>query len=134
MNGILNTGLSFWQLISGVILLTFSAIAIKITFNFDFNKYLERRDKRLDQKIKNTCTHMNMELIGRGEGDKAQYSFQSLFESPPGTSQWQCQRCGLIRNHDNDYEKRAEYYAQNPDEYIKMNKKFHKLLKKNGAA
>jgi hypothetical protein len=134
MSGIFNTGLSFWQLIGAILVLAISAIAVKITFNFDLNKYLERKDKRLDRKIKNACTHMHMELIGSAEGNKAQYSFQSLFESPPGTHQWQCQRCGLIRNHDNDYERRAEYYAQNPDEYIKMNKKFQKLLKKNGAS
>lgn len=134
MNGVLNTGLSFWQLIVGIIVLALSIVTIKIAINFDLNKYLERKDTRVDKKIKNSCTHMNMELVGRGEGNKAEYSIKSLFESPPGTHQWQCQRCGLIRNHDNDYEKRAEYYAQNPDEYINMNKKFHKLLKKNGAA
>ena len=133
MNGIFNTGLSFWQFIGAVFALTISVITIKVAISFDLNKYLARKDKRLDQKIKNSCTHMNMELVGR-EGDEAQYSIQSLFESPPGTHQWQCQRCGLVRNHDNDYEKRAEYFAKNPDEYVKKNQKFQKLLKKGGAS
>lgn len=132
MSGVLGTGLSFWQFIGSIFALAFSVIAVKIAVSFDINKYLERKDKRLDQKIKNACPHMQMQLV-KSEGKKAQYMFQSLFESPPGTHQWQCQRCGLIRNHDNDYEKRAEYYAANPDEYIKKNKKFEKLLKKNGA-
>src|SRR4051812_4823212 len=117
MNGILSTGLSFWQFIGGVFAITFSVVAIRIAINFDVNKYLERKDERLNLKIKNTCTHMHMELAGI-EDNKPLYSFQSLFESPPGTFQWQCQRCGLIRNHDNDSDKRAEYYAKNPDEYI----------------
>lgn len=133
MNEVFNTGLTFWQLVGGIIVLTVSAIAIKVTFNFDLNKYLERKDRRLDQKIKNTCTHIHMELT-RHEKGRPIYEIQSLFESPHGTLQWQCQSCGLIRNHDNDYEKRAEYYAKNPDEYLKMNKKFQKLLKKSGAA
>ena len=132
MDGIFNTGVTFWEFVGGVVLLTFSAIAIKITFSFDLNKYLERKDKKLDRKIKNACTHLHMELMGEEDG-KPLFRSQSLFESPAGSLQWQCQRCGLIRNHDNDYEKRAEYYAKNPDEYIKMNKKFQKLARKSGA-
>jgi hypothetical protein len=133
MDGIFNTGITFWEFAGCVALLTISAIAIKITFSFDLNKYLERNDKKLNQKIKNNCTHMHMELMDEENG-KPLYSFQSLFESPPGTHQWQCQRCGLVRNHDDDYEKRAEYYAENPDEYIMMNKKFQKLMRKSGNA
>lgn len=133
MDGLFNTGVTFWEFVGGVVLLAFSAIAIKITFSFDLNKYLERKDKRLNQKIKNSCTHMRMELMDEKDG-KPLFSFQSLFESPPGTHQWQCQRCGLVKNHDNDYEKRAEYWAKNPDEYTKKNKKFQKLIRKSGAA
>jgi uncharacterized C2H2 Zn-finger protein len=124
-----NTGLSFWQIVGVIFAITASIIAVKITLSFDFNKYLDRKDKKIVQKLKNACTHMEMTPLNNN-----QFEFRSLFESPPGTHQWQCQRCGLIRNHDNDYEKRAEYYANNPDEYIKRNKKFEKLLKKNGAA
>lgn len=132
MNEIFNTGLTFWQFIGAVATLTISIVTIKVAVSFDLNKYLDRRDEKLAQKLKNTCTHMLMELVGRESGNKAQYKFQSLFESPPGTHQWQCQRCGLIRNHDNDYKSRAEYYAQNPDEYSRMHKKFQKLLEKHG--
>ncbi|HYH74669.1 MAG TPA: hypothetical protein VD735_01780 [Candidatus Saccharimonadales bacterium] len=132
MDGIFNTGVSFWQFVGGVILLAISVIAVRITFNFDVNQYLVRKDKKLDRKIKNACTHLHMELVGKDDGMPL-YSVQSLFESPPGTHKWQCQRCGLIKNHDNDSDKRAEYYAKNPDEYIKMNKKFQKLIRKGGA-
>lgn len=129
MNGIFNTGLSFWQLIGAIVTLTFSVIAVKITFNFDFNKYLERKDKKITQKLKNVCTHL--EMLPADDGN---FQIRSLFESPAGTHQWQCQRCGLIRNHDNDYEERAEYFAKNPKEYLERNKKFSKLLKKSGIA
>ena len=132
MDGVFNTGLSFGQFIVVVLTMILGAIAIRVTFNFDVNKYLERRDRRLEQKLKNTCTHLNMEYAGQEEG-KPLYKIQSLFESPSGTLQWQCQRCGLVRSHNNDYDKRAEYFAKNPDEYVKLHKKFQKLLKKNGA-
>jgi len=133
MGGIFNTGLSFWQLVVLLAAFTASVIAVKITFNFDLNKFLDRRDKRLDKKIKNTCTHIQMEFIKKDERGMPEYKIQSLFESPPGTHQWQCQKCGLVRNHNNDYEEQYEYYAENADEYIKRNRKFQKLIKKAGA-
>ncbi len=132
MSGIFNTGMTYWQFIGGIVALAFSVVAVKIAIKFDLNKYLERKDKKLDLKMKNTCTHVYMELAGQEDGIPL-YKFESLFESPSGTLQWQCQRCGLVRNHNNDYEAHAQYYAQNPNEYTKKNKKFQKLLKKNGA-
>ena len=131
MNGIFNTGLSFWQAVGLILTFAASVIAVKVTFSFDFNKYLERRDDKYTQKLKNACTHMLMDFAGQEDG-RPIYKFQSLFESPSGTLQWQCQRCGLVRNHSNDYEERAEYYAKNPEKYMEQAKKFQKLLKKNG--
>ena len=129
MNGVLDTGLSFWQIIGFIFAFTASIIAVKFTFSFDFNKYLERRDKNNTQKLKNICTHVEMT-----PADNKQFQIKSLFESPPGTHQWQCQRCGLIKNHDNDYEERVQYYVSNPERYLEQNKKFQKLLKKSGLA
>lgn len=50
MDGIFNTDITFWQFMGGVMLLTIPVIAIKITLNFDINKYLERKDKKLMRK------------------------------------------------------------------------------------
>jgi hypothetical protein len=129
MNGVFNTGLSFWQIIGLIFAFTASVVAVKITFNFDFNKYLERRDKKLVQRLKNACTHLEMT-----PADNNNLQVKSLFESPSGTLQWQCQRCGLVRNHNNDYKERAEYYAKHPEKYLEQEKKFSKLLKKSGIA
>lgn len=128
MNGVLGTGLEFWHIIGLIFAFTASVVAIKITFSFDFNKFLERKDKRLDQKIKNVCPHVEIK-----QEDGEHFSIKSLFESPPGTHQWQCQRCGLVRNHNDDYEKQYEYWSDHAGEYIERVKKFQKLLKKGGA-
>ncbi len=128
MNSVFNTGLNFWQIIIGVITLTFSFVAIKVAINFDVNKFLERKDKRLDTKIKNTCPHVEI-----NQEDGKHFSIKSLFESPPGTHRWICQRCGLIRNHNNEYEKEYEYWGSNTDKYLKRMEEFEKLLKKGGA-
>lgn len=128
MSGIANTGIQFWQLLLLIITVVASFVVIKFAISFDLNKYLERKDRRLERKIKNTCPHVEINQ----ENDK-QFSITSLFESPPGTLQWQCQRCGLIKNHNNDYAKVCEYWGNNTDEYIKRMNQFNKLLKKGGA-
>lgn len=128
MSGVLGTGLEFWQIIGLIFAFTASVVAIKITFSFDFNKFLERKDQRLNKKVKNTCPHVEIR-----QEDKEHFSITSLFESPSGTTKWQCQRCGLVRNHNNDYEEVCEYWGNHTDEYIERMKKFEKLLKKGGA-
>lgn len=133
MNNILSTGISFWEMIGGIFAIAISIIAVKIAISFDVNKYLERKDRKLAQRIKNTCPHIYMELLG-DDGGKPTYNFQSFFEKPYGALQWQCQCCGTVKNHNNDYGKLAEYYAEKPDEYVKKNIKFKKLLKKSGQA
>lgn len=128
MDGIFNTGLQFWEVVGLIFAFTASIVAIKITFSFDFNKFLERKDKRLQGKVQNICPHVE---IKQERDDRL--SIQSLFESPPGTLQWQCRKCGLIRNHNTDYEKEYEYWGNHMDEYISRLKKFQKLLKKGGV-
>jgi hypothetical protein len=128
MNGVLNTGLEFWQLIVAILAVIFGAIAVKISFNFDINRYLENREKSNMQKIKNVCPHFEMIPLKNN-----QIEARSLFISPPGTLQHQCRRCGLITYLDiEQHERQAEHYLKNPDEYLKANKKFSKLLKKSG--
>jgi hypothetical protein len=128
MNGLFNTGLTFWQLIIAILTITFSIITIKIAVSFDINKYLKRKDERLERKMKNVCPHVKIR-----QEDNSHYSIRSLMESPMGTHKWQCQRRGLIRNHNNDYEKQYEYWNNNIDEYVERVKQFERLLKKGGA-
>lgn len=128
MSGVFGTGLEFWQIIGLILAFTASVVAIKITFSFDFNKFLERKDKRLDRKVKNICPHVEIK-----QEDEEHFSIKSLFESPPGTHRWQCQRCGLVRNHNDNYAEALEYWGAHTDEYIERMEEFQKLLKKGGA-
>ena len=128
MNGVFNTGLSFWELIGLMIAAVLAIITVKVVVNFDINKFLDRKDKRLDGKIKNICPHVEIEPV-----DDKQLSIQSLFESPPGTHLWQCRRCGLVRNNGGGYEKEYTYWGDHLDEYLNRMKEFEKLLKKGGT-
>jgi hypothetical protein len=128
MNEVFDTGMQFWQLILLIITVVASFVVVKFAISFDVNKYLERKDKRLDRKIKNVCPHVEI-----NQEDKEYFSIKSLFESPPGSHKWQCRKCGLIRNHNNDYEKEYEYWGSHTSEYLDRIKQFEKLLKKAGA-
>lgn len=127
-HGVFGTGLTFAQLIIGVVVFIAGAIAIKISFNFDVNKYLEERQKRYSAKCKNACLHF--EFVPHDEG----IIVNSFFISPPGTTNYMCQRCGLVRLHvdQDDMQRRIDYYANHIKEYNKENERFHKLLKKSG--
>jgi hypothetical protein len=128
MNGVFNTGLEFWQIIITVFLIFVGIIGIRFTFKFDFNRHLEQRKKAYIPKLQNACPHVTILKASDGK-----YGVQSQFESPSGTSQWQCQRCGLIRNNFGpDLERQAERYANDPALYKKDNDRFQSLLKKAG--
>lgn len=70
--------LSFTQIIIIIISLIFGIIAIKIAINFDINKYLERKDKILVNKIQNTCLHISITHNPKENN----YIYKSLFVSP----------------------------------------------------
>jgi hypothetical protein len=54
--------MTFTEVLLLIIAIAISIIAIKITFTFDINKYQEKKQRDIEKKIKNTCTHMNIWL------------------------------------------------------------------------
>lgn len=128
--GIFGTGLSFTQFLISLIILIIGTIAIKITFNFDINKYMESRQEKYSAKCKNACLHF--EFVKKDDGIEV----HSFFVSPSGTLNYICQRCGLIRLHldREEQERTANYYIKNVKKYNQQNKKFQKLVKKAGYA
>lgn len=128
MNGVLNTGLDFWQIIVGMVVVVFSVIAIKIAISFDMNKFLERKDKQNLQKLKNACPHFSITTL---EGNE--FEVRSLFYKPAGTFQHVCRQCGLVTALDMEqHERQASYYVKNPSELIKDQERLTKLAKKSG--
>lgn len=125
-NDALKPGLTFEQILILLVIAFIGTIALKFTFNFDINKYIESRKEQKLQQLKNACTHHK--VIKHGE----EYGLQSLFVSPPGTVQWQCQRCGIAKYFvDGELDNMTNYYLNNFEEYTKLEKKFKKLLKKS---
>ncbi|OJU88183.1 hypothetical protein BGO17_04410 [Candidatus Saccharibacteria bacterium 49-20] len=128
MNGVLNTGLEFWQIIVGLTAIVLSVIAIKFTFSIDVNKLLERRDKNNSQKLQNACPHF--QLVGL-EGKE--FEVRSLFYKPAGTFMHKCRQCGVITALDEEqHERDANHYVKNPQALIDEQAKLTKLAKKTG--
>lgn len=130
-SGVFGTGLSFGEFITTTLVLIGGIVAVRLSFSFDINKYMDSKQEKLKAKAQNACTHF--EFVRNNNGDVEARSF---FVSPPGTLNYICQTCTVIRLHlDTEVQQREiEYYAKNINEYNKMKKKFQKLLKKAGQA
>lgn len=127
MNGVLNTGLEFWQIIVGMATVVFSVLVVKIAISFDLNKFLERKDKNNLQKLKNACPHFSITVL-----ESKKFEVRSLFYKPLGM-QHVCRQCGLATVLDfEQHERQANYYVKNPSELIKDQKQLTKLAKKSG--
>ena len=108
-----------------LILIIVGAFAIRFSFKFDLNKFLENRRKiKLDQ-LKNICPHGRI-IDVKGN----QISFQSLFSSPMGTHKWVCSQCGCIVDHEDDVNRINERYSNNPSMILDKQKRFIKQAKK----
>jgi|SRR3989338_4405108 len=108
-----------------LILIIIGAFAIRFSFKFDMNQFLENRRKiKLDQ-LKNICPHERIIDINGN-----QIRFESLFSSPVGTLNLVCSQCGCIVNHQNDVNRISERYSKNPSMILEKQKRFFKEAKK----
>jgi len=108
-----------------LILIIIGAFAIRFSFKFDLNKFLENRRKiKLDQ-LKNICPHGRIIDI---KGN--QISFESLFSSPMGTPKCICSQCGCIVDHEDDVNRINERYSKNPSMILDKQKRFIEEAKK----
>jgi len=115
--------MNFSQIIILIIIIVVSIIAIRISFKFDLNKYLENRRKiKLDQ-LKNICPH------GRIIKVNDNFAFESFFVSPVGTMDYVCSQCNAVigKEHVNRINER---YVKNPKLVFKKQKEFAKKAKK----
>jgi hypothetical protein len=78
-------------IIIGMIL---SVITVRGTVKFDINQWINDRKKQQEQNFIALCPHHY--LFSDGDGTKV----GSHFISPPGTSAWQCQKCGHLTHDD----------------------------------
>lgn len=108
-----------------LILIIVGAFAIRFSFKFDLNKFLENRRKiKLDQ-LKNICPHGRVIDVNGN-----QIRFESLFSSPVGTVKWICSQCGCIVDHEDDVNRINERYSKNPSMILDKQKRFIKEAKK----
>lgn len=115
--------MNFLQIILLIIVVVVSIIAIRISFKFDLNKYLENRRKvKLDQ-LKNICPH------GRIIKEGKKFGFESFFVSPSGTRDYICSQCNAIVGREHA-DRINENYKENPLIVFEKQKKFIRQAKK----
>ena len=120
-------GLTFSHFVILLVVATLGAIAIRISIKFDINEWLKDRKKANLIRMRNACPHVS--VTNTEDGNSA---WQSLFISPPGTMQWQCQQCGATKYiQDGEIESMIESYANDHKRFVEDSNRFHKLLKKN---
>lgn len=114
--------MEFYQILIVIIV---SALAIRFSFKFDLNRFLENRRKiKLDQ-LKNICPHMRISHHKDNE-----FAMQSYFSKPRGTFNWICSQCGCVVDSQEEVDRLMEPYKKNPNLYLKKHKSFFKKAKK----
>lgn len=116
--------MTIYEILLVILVIVVSIIAIRISFKFDINRYLENRREIKISQLKNICPHTRIVDV---KGN--QIELESLFSSPMGTPKWICSQCGLIVNHEDDVNRITERY-RDPSLILKMQKKFNKEAKK----
>ena len=112
--------MNFYQIL---ILIIIGAVAVRISFKFDLNKYFKDRRKIKIRQLKNICPH------GRITKVDGNFAFESFFISPVGTMDYICSQCNAVvgKEHVNRVN---ESYIENPTLVFEKQKKFIKKMKK----
>lgn len=106
-----------------ILLMVISAIAIRISFKFDLNKYLENRRKIKIDQLKNICPHGRIIKVGE------KFGFESFFVSPVGTMDYICSQCNAIVGEEH-VNRINERYKENYSIVFDKQEKFTKKAKK----
>ncbi|MYE64267.1 MAG: hypothetical protein F4X29_13350 [Rhodothermaceae bacterium] len=115
---------TFWKLVVAVFVLIGAVVAVKVGFTFNINQWQESKRKRLKEKLQAKCPH----AVPIKEGGNL--GLESSFLSPSGTTGWVCRRCGLVTHDMRGATYMLERYLNNPEQYIKQDRAFHKVHKK----
>ena len=121
--------MTWWQIL---ITIVGGIIALRVSMNFDINRWMEQKRRNQEERLPYLCTHVRMSPQPEGT-----LSVQSLFISPYGTTQYTCSRCGFwVIEAGTAHRISAEYWSDpaKRHEYIKREKAFEKAVKKLGRA
>ena len=117
--------MNFSQIITLIVVMGVSIIAIRISFKFDLNRFLENKRKIKIDQLKNICPHGRITNIT----DDGMMTFEPFFVSPIGTMDYICSQCNVVvgKEHVNRIN---EGYKDNPSIVFKKQKKFVKKAKR----
>ena len=117
----------WWNVILIVLAIVVAIVAVRFSFTFNVNQWLEARRKRQLEQLRNLCTHAEMEQLPDGR-----ISVESRFTSPAGTRLWICNRCQMTTHDQRIANMSVQMWASNPAGWVKQEKRFNKLASKLG--
>ena len=97
------------------------AIGVKVAVTFDYNRYRENRIKERREQLRMLCTHAQ----GYENGQ-----FRSLFVMSRTRLAWRCERCGQVARDETSVREILHRWEQDPEEWLGLEKKFQKRLRK----
>lgn len=113
-------------------------IGATLTFRvvFNLNDYMERRKRRLLEKLQRTCPHLIVEITEDSDGHRV-LSAISSFSTYPGTFSCICGRCGCITQNQYQIEQSHKRWMaklnSNSKSIFDAYKKQDRLFKKLGV-
>lgn len=96
--------------------------AVRGTVRFDINTWLQQRQENRKLKVRRLCTHTRFVETPGG------ITVRATCESPRGTHDWVCGTCGQWMQ-ESKMEEMINYWAQNPELWIKQDKEFDRYVK-----
>ncbi len=96
-----------WYYPIGLLILTLSIIAVRVTAKFDINKWSQSKAERREKQITQLCTHTDIEWLSDGR-----IYVTSRMNSPPMTIEWICRGCGF---HTGDQDSRKKPWITGGD-------------------
>ena len=117
----------FWYYPIGLLILTLSIIAVRLTAKFDVNKWLQSRAERREKQVEQLCTHTDIEWFPDGR-----IHVTSRMNSPPMTIEWICGGCGFHIGDQDFPQKAMQHWARYPREWLKRESKRQRIAEKLG--
>lgn len=116
-----------WSWVIWIVVLLTAIVAIRGTIRFDINEWSRDRRKQKEENLRALCPHVMIMIDGNSNE-----VIDTMFISPFGSVQWQCQNCGMVCDHESRVRDILNYWISNPKKLKKRYRKIYKLSKKLG--
>lgn len=115
--------MEWWQVL---LIIIGGVVTWRVTATFNITQWLENRREHRKEALRVLCTHVTFDV-----DDNDDILYQSYLESPSGTAQAFCGRCGKVFPSGMvSMEHHVQTWINNPKGWAKREKQFQKKAKR----